>query len=132
MLYVARQDDPERHHGAVFRVQESVFAPPKDLLVFVRPGAFNSAIFRSAYLTHLRELWQRDPEELLGLVELASGGSDLTLVDDWGDVDYAPRRILAALKQIATTRRDAARRAQRRQRGEAPPPLGPAPRGSAR
>ncbi len=132
-LYVARQDDSDRHRGAVFRVQGSVFAPPEDLLVFVRPGAFNPAIFRTASLEHLRGLWQRDPQAFLTLIELASGGSDLTLVDDYGDADYAPRRILAAaLKQIAATRRDTARRAQRRQQGEAPPPLGPAPRGSAR
>ena len=56
-----------------------------------------------------------DPQAFLGLIELASGGADLTLVDDWGDVDYAPRRILATtLKQIAATQRDIARRAQRR------------------
>ncbi len=117
MLYVARQDDVARHHGAVFRVQESVFAPPDELLIFVRPGAFHlPASFRSAYLRHLRELWRRDPEAFLGLIALASGGSDLTLVDDWGDVDYAPRRILAAaLKQIATRRRDREQWAQRPQ-----------------
>ncbi len=121
MLYVARQDDMEHHHGGVFRVQESVFAPPEDLLIFVRPGAFNPAIFRTAYLEHLRELWQRDPEAFLGLIELAGGGADLTLVDDWGDEAHAPRHILAAtLKQIAATRRDGERRAQRRQ-GVVPP-----------
>jgi hypothetical protein len=131
VLYVARQDDTEHHHGGVFRVHESVFAPPDDLLAFVRPGASDAAIFRTAYLEHLRGLWQRDPQAFLGLIELARGGgdgiarssglADLTLVDDWGDVDYALRRILAAvLKQIATRRRDAARRAQRR-RGAVPP-----------
>ncbi len=121
MLYVARQDDTERHHGGVFRVQESVFAPPEELLIFVRSGAFNPAIFCTMYLTHQRALWQQDPQAFLGLIELASGGSDLTLVDDWGDVDDAPRRILAAApEQIAATRRDTERRAQRRQ-GVVPP-----------
>jgi hypothetical protein len=38
------------------------------------------------------------------------GGVDGTVVDAYGDVDHAPRRILAtALKQIAKTRRDEAR-----------------------
>ena len=32
VLYVARQDDVARHHGGVFRVQESVFAPPEAIL----------------------------------------------------------------------------------------------------
>ena len=68
---VARQDDTARHHGGVFRVQESVFAPLEDLLIFVRPGAFNPAIFRSMYLDHLRGLWQRDPQAFLGLVQFA-------------------------------------------------------------
>ena len=123
MLSVARQDDGARHHGAVFRIHESVFAPPDELLIFVRPGAFHPASVRSAYLKHLRELWRRDPQAFLGLVALASGGSDLTLVDDWGDVEYTPRRILAAaLKQIATSRRDRERWAQRRQRAVPPTP----------
>jgi hypothetical protein len=83
VLYVARQDEVERHRGDVFRVQESGFAPPDDLLIFVRPGAFHPASFRSAYLTHLRGLWQRDPQAFLGLIEMARGGADLTLADDW-------------------------------------------------
>jgi hypothetical protein len=63
-------------------------------------------------------LWRRDPGASLTLIELATGGSDLTLVDDFGDADYAPRRILAAaLKQLAATRRDEERRQARRSAG---------------
>jgi hypothetical protein len=130
---VARQDDGARHRGGVFRVQEAVFAPPEELLIFVRPGAVHPASFRSAYVTHLRGVWQRDPAAFLGLVELASGGADLTLVDDGGDADDAPRRILAAaLEQLATSRRDRARRALRRQGVNPPPPGAPETRQRAR
>jgi hypothetical protein len=39
----------------------------------------------------------------------------VTLVDDYGAADHAPRRILAAaLQQLAKTRRDEARRRARR------------------
>jgi hypothetical protein len=75
VLYVARQDDGERHHGGVFRMRESVFAPPEDLLIFVRPGAFNPAIFRSMYLDPLRGLWRHDPAAFLGLHALADHGA---------------------------------------------------------
>jgi hypothetical protein len=51
---VARQDDVARHHGAVFRLQESVFAPLDELLIFVRPGAFHPTSFRSTYLLRRR------------------------------------------------------------------------------
>ena len=40
-------------------------------------------------------MWRRDLQAFLGLIALASHGSDLTLVDDRGDEKHAPRRILA-------------------------------------
>ena len=64
-----------------------------------------------AYLRYLRALWRHDPEAFLRLIERATGGADLTVTDDFGDAPHAPRRILgAALKQLAKTQRDAARR----------------------
>jgi hypothetical protein len=58
------------------------------------------------YTDEPRALWRLDPRAFLTLIELASGGQDVTLVDDFGDEDYAPRRILGAvLKQLARTRR---------------------------
>ena len=118
MLYVAREDEPERHRGVVLRLQDSVFAPPEHVRRCVRPGAVNVDGFRVEYLRYLRALWRRDPGAFLTLVELASGGQDLTLVDDYGDADYAPRKILAAaLKQLAKTRRDEERRRARRAAG---------------
>ena len=48
------------------------------------------------------------------LIAHATGGHDLTLVDTFGDVDHAPRRLLAAaLKQIATQRTKRHARARR-------------------
>ncbi len=118
MLYVAREDEPARHRGVVFRLQDSVFAPPEHVRRCVRPGAVNVDGFRVEYLRYLRALWRNDPEAFLGLLERATGGADLTLVDDYGDADYAPRRILAAaLKQLAKSRRDEARRQARRSAG---------------
>jgi hypothetical protein len=44
----------------------------------------------------------------------ATGGNDLTLTDYFGDAAHAPRRILgAALKQLAKSRQDEARRKAR-------------------
>jgi hypothetical protein len=121
VLYVARQDDLDRHHGVVFQLHESVFAPPQGAIRDHRLGRLSATAFRSLYLDHLQALWRQDPEAFLCLIALASGKGRLTLVDDWGDEAQAPRRILAAsLKQLAATRRDGERRAQRRQ-GMVPP-----------
>lgn len=131
---MARQDDPARHRGAVVRLQESVFAPPEAAVAAHRLGTLSATAFRIVYLDHLLALWRQDPEAFLRLIALASGESGaiaftsgqgcLTLVDDWGDEAHAPRHILAAaLKQIATRRRDGERRARRRQ-GVVPPAPG--------
>jgi hypothetical protein len=121
VLYLAREDEPERHRGVVVRLQDGVFAPSESALRLVRPGAFHVGVWRRVYTDELRALWRRDPGAFLTLIELATGGNDLTLVDDFGDEDYAPRRILAAaLKQIAKTRRDEARRRARQARRAAP------------
>jgi hypothetical protein len=112
VLYVARADRPERHRGAVVPVHRSAFAPPAGLRRD-RPDAF-----RVGYLEFLRRLWRHDRVAFLALIDGATGGRDLTLVDDWGDLDHAPRRILAAtLKQIASTEKaNAVRRARERAR----------------
>ena len=118
---MARQDDTVRQHGIVVRVHASVFAPPQDAVRDHRLGHLSAAAFRSIYLDHLQTLWRQDPAAFLRLIALASGESGaialtsgkgrLTLVDDWGDEAHAPRHILAAaLKQIAATQRDRARR----------------------
>ena len=138
MLYLAREDEPERHRGTVLRIPESVFAPPEGALRFVRPDVFDVDGWRLAYTRHLRERWRSDPGAFLALIELATGGGDLTLVDGFGDVDYAPRRMLgAALKQIAKSQRDEAlRRARRgdqsRGRGTARAGAPPGPQGGPR
>jgi hypothetical protein len=141
VLYVGRQDGPACHRGTVVRLHESPFASPPDAVRDHRLGRQSAAAFRILYLDHRQALWRQAPEAFLrliapasggsgalalasggsGALALASGASDLTLVDDGGDADDAPRRILAAaLEQLAATRRDTARRAQRRQ-GAAPP-----------
>jgi hypothetical protein len=113
VLYVAREDRPERHRGIVVRLHRggSVFAPPAAALRFQRPETRSPAAFRVVYLRHLRALWRRAPRAFLDLLDLAGGGADVTLVDDFGDAPAAPRTLLAAaLKQLAKTRRDEARR----------------------
>ena len=60
-------------------------------------------------------------------LDLAEGASHVTLVDDWGDEPYAPRRILAAaLKQLAKSRRDEAKRKAMRSAGQTPRRVPPA------
>ncbi len=120
-LYVARQDDSARHCGAVFCLHASVFAPPPAVVRAHRLGDLDAAAFRVVYLEHLLELWRSDAAAFLALLARTGGGNDLTLVDDWGDEAHAPRHILAAaLKRIAATQRDGARRAQWRE-GMVPP-----------
>ena len=113
VLYLAREDEPDRHRGVVVRLQDSIFAPPEEVLRLVRLDAPDIDVdaFRVAYLRYLRALWRHDPEAFLRLIERATGGADLTVTVDFGDAPHAPRRILgAALKQIAKTHRDEARR----------------------
>jgi hypothetical protein len=133
VLYLAREDEPERHRGTVLRIPESGFAPPEGALRFVRPDVFDVDGWRLAYTRHLRELWRSDRAAFLTLLERATGGGDLTLVDGFGDVDYAPRRILgAALKQIAKAQRDEALRRARRGQGTARVGAPPDPPGRPR
>ncbi len=122
-LYVARRDDVAHHCGAVFRLHESVFAPPPAAVRAHRQGDLDNAAFRIVYLEHLLDLWRSDSAVFFALFARAGGGNDLTLVDDWGDEAHAPRHILAAaLKQIAAVQRDTERRALRRQRAAPSPP----------
>jgi hypothetical protein len=116
VLYLAREDEPDRHRGLVVRLRDGVFAPPEEALRHVRLDApdVDADAFRVAYLGHLRALWHADPAAFLRLIGRATGGNDLTLTDDFGDAPHAPRRILgAALKQIAKSRQDEARRRSR-------------------
>jgi hypothetical protein len=77
--------------------------------------ATNPDVRRLSSIRHRREFWRSDREAFLTLIELATEG---TLVDDFGDVDYAPRRIPGtALKRLAKTRRGEAWRTARRGRG---------------
>ena len=118
MLYLARADEPAHHRGWVLRLERSVFAP--EALARTAPDA---TAFRVRYIAQLRSLWRRDPGAFLRVVDQATGAHDLTLVDGWGDAPHAPRKILAtALKQIARTQRDAARRGPRRSPGCRPAP----------
>ena len=114
MLYAARADDSERHRGAVVRVEASAFAPSTLLLRDLASGAVDGAAFARRYVWELRQLWHRDRQPFLDVIELASGGTDCTITDGYGDAPHAPRRILtAALKQIAATQRSEARRRER-------------------
>ena len=84
MLYLARADEPERHRGAVVRLEDTVFAPPAGALRFARPDTFDVDAWRLAYTRHRRGLWRRDRAAFLTLIERATGGRELTLVDGWG------------------------------------------------
>ena len=114
MLYVAREDEPERHRGVIVRVEASPFAPSALLLRDHASGAVDGQAFTRRYIWELRQLWNRERQLFLGVIELATGGTDCTITDAHGDEAHAPRRILAtALKQIAKTQRDEARRRER-------------------
>jgi hypothetical protein len=118
MLCVAREDEPERHVVTVLRVHESAFAPapgPEGARTHLDVGRYHPPTFVYAYLRQLRELWRRDPAAFLDLIAQATGGGDVTLVDDFGDVDHAPRRILARAL-VAVVRRQKAERARERHR----------------
>jgi hypothetical protein len=115
VLYVARSDRPDRHHGRVIRVHRSPFAPPPGL------PRDRAETFRVAYLDHPRRLWRADRGAFRDLIAQATRGRDLTLTDDWGDLEYALRRILAATpKQITSVERvNAVRRERERGRAAA-------------
>ena len=124
VLYVAREDEPDRHHGVVVRVEASAFAPSALLLRDHANGVIDGPGFARRYIWELRQLWNTDRRAFLDVIELATGGTACTITDAYGDAAHAPRRILAAaLKQIAKTQRDEARRRERagRARGEAAP-----------
>jgi hypothetical protein len=100
------------------RVEASPFAPSERLLQDLASTAIDGAAFARRYVWELRELWRADRQVFLDTIALATGGTDCPVVDGYGDVAHAPRRILAAaLKQIAQTRRDEARRRERRAAG---------------
>jgi hypothetical protein len=117
VLYVARADEPERHRGAVVRVGSSPFAPSAVLLRDHANGVVDGSGFTRRYIWELRQLWNRERRTFLDVIERVSGGTGCTITDGYGDVPHAPRRILAtALKQIAKTQRDEARRRERAKR----------------
>lgn len=123
MLYVAREDEPERHRGAVVRVEASPFAPSELLLRDLASTAVDGAGFARRSVWELRRPWLRDRRVFLDTIALATGGTDCTLTDAYGDAPRAPRRILAAaLKQTVASQRDEARRKARRPAGAPPSP----------
>jgi hypothetical protein len=115
VLYLARADDRAAHRGTVVAVERSVFAPPAALAAAAAAGTGGPTAFRLAYVARLRAVWRRERGAFLALIGQARVG-DVTLVDGFGDVGHAPRRILGAtLKQIAATERAGERlREQRR------------------
>jgi hypothetical protein len=114
VLYVARDDEPERHLGVIVRVEASPFAPSARLLRDLAAGVIDGAGFTRRYIWELRQLWNTDRRAFLDVIELATGGTHCTIIDGYWDVAHTPRRILAtALKQIAKTQRDEARRRER-------------------
>ena len=114
MRYVAREDEPERHRGVIVRVEASPFAPSAMLLRDFASGAVDGQAFTRRYIWELRQPWNRERRVFLDVIGLATGGTDCTVVDGYGDVAHAPRRTLAtAIKQTAKTQRDEARRRER-------------------
>jgi hypothetical protein len=114
VLYVARDDEPERHQGVIVRVESSRFAPSDRLVEDFSNGVVDGVGFTRRYIWELRQLWHRERQVFLEVIHLATGGTNCTVVDGYGDAPYAPRRTLAtALKQIAKTQRDEARRRAR-------------------
>ena len=114
MLYVAREDEPERHRGVIVRVEASPFAPSAMLLRDFASGVVDGQAFTRRYIWELRQLWNRERRVFLDVIGLATGGTDCTVVDGYGDVAHAPRGTLAtAIKQTAKTQRDEARRRER-------------------
>jgi len=121
--YVAREDEPERHRGVVVRVEASALAPSALLLRDYAHGVVDGTGFMRRYIWELRQLWNRERRTFFDVIELASGGTDCTVVDAYGDAPHAPRRILAtALYQIAKSQRDEARRRERPRRSPAGAP----------
>ena len=113
-LCVARDDEPERHLGMIVRVEASPFAPSSRLLHDHAVGVIDSQGFSRRYIWELRQFWNGDRRSFLDVIDLATGGTSCTIVDSYGDVVHAPRRNLAtALKQVAKTQRDEARRRER-------------------
>jgi hypothetical protein len=127
VLSVARDDEAECHRGAVVRVEAPPFAPSALLLRVHENGVVDSQGFTRRSNWELHQFWHRGRQTLLDVIDLAPGGTECSVVDGSGDVAHAPQRILAtALKQIAKTRRDEARRRERVRRPRGSPPAPPA------
>ena len=83
-------------------------------------GVIDGPGFTRRSIWELRQLWHTDRRTFLDVIDLASGGTDCTTMGAYGDAPHAPWRILAtALKQIAKTQRDEARRRARARRARA-------------
>ena len=109
MLYLARRDEPERHRGLVVVVEDSVLAPDEGAVAYRRLGSLSGPAFAIHYREQLRGLRAADPALFRDLVALARAG-DVTLVDGWGDDEWAPRRVLAGfLRRVAWEQRQEAR-----------------------
>jgi hypothetical protein len=114
MLYLAGHDAPVPSRGTVIHIEVSPFAPNERLLENFGRRATDGEGFARRLLWQWSEQWKMDPSVFLDLIALASGGTDVTLCDGWGNVPYAPRRVLAdVLQRIARAEGERRRRVRR-------------------
>ena len=98
MLYDAAVVDTPNHHGAILTLEGSVFAPSPTLALEWRAGSADPAACAKRYLAELRTLQERDPQPFVEWSAFArQDGPHITIVDNWGDVPTAPRRLLAGV-----------------------------------
>ena len=93
MLYVAREDGPERHRGAVVRVEASPFAPSELLLRDHASTAVDSAGYIRRSVWVLRQLWRTDGRVILDTIALTRtvvrrGNAKAFVNDKTGKVDH--------------------------------------------
>ena len=101
MLCTARTKDTALHRGTLVDVTQSTFAPSTTLRRALASGSVNDEAFAERYALELRQRWSLNPLPFREVIAQATSG-DVTLVDTWGDVRHAPRRVLArVLAQIA-------------------------------
>ena len=85
MLYLAGRDNPGPSRGTVIRIEGSPFAPDDRLLEDDGSRATDGEGFARRIVWQWRVRWKADPSVFLDLITLASGGTDVTLCDGWGD-----------------------------------------------
>lgn len=103
VLYTARFEDVARQRGSLVPILGSRFEPSRRLMETYEAGDIDGADFRRRYLAELHQLYTMNPELFWGVIKLATGGADATLLDDWATERHAPRHVLAAaLRRIAS------------------------------